>query len=80
MSSEITAEDLLKNGLLLEQIPPEIRTKRLCLYALKWGLESQDIQGTYIERQAVCARIIKCFPDMILVDGIVTGHLAFFQQ
>ena len=78
MATEITAEMLLQNGLLLEQVPLELRTENLCLHALKWGLRSQDIQGTCEDRQQVCARIIKSFPDLLLVVGFVTGHLSFF--
>jgi hypothetical protein len=77
MATEITAEQLLQNGLLLEQVPLELRTENLCLHALKWGLKSQDIKGTCEDRQQLCARIIKCFPDLLLVVGFVTGHLAF---
>ena len=76
MATEITAEMLLQNGLLLEQVPLELRTENLCLHALKWGLKSQDIP--YKDRQPLCARIIKSFPDLLLVVGFVTGHLSFF--
>ena len=69
---------VLTNGLLIEEIPIELRTERICINALKWELKSTDIIGGCEIRKNYCYRIMQCFPPDILISGFVCGHLADF--
>jgi len=69
---------VLENGLLIEEIPLELRTEKICINALKWGL-SPNNKNDYNVRREMCFRIMKCFPFDILVSGFVRGHISEFS-
>ena len=78
MEAEL-AQQVLTNGLQIENIPLDLRTESVCINALKWGLNTQDFPfESHKDRITLCARIMKCFPEDILIIGFVTGHLSKF--
>jgi hypothetical protein len=68
---------VLENGLMIEEIPIELRTEKICINALKGGLKSMDPDIRV--RREICFRIMKSFPDEILLTGFVIGHLTHFS-
>lgn len=68
---------VLENGLIIEEIPIELRTEKICINALKWGLKFMDPDIRV--RRETCFRIMKAFPDEILLTGFVIGHLTHFS-
>uniref|UniRef100_A0A6C0HGP5 Uncharacterized protein n=1 Tax=viral metagenome TaxID=1070528 RepID=A0A6C0HGP5_9ZZZZ len=79
MEHQPLLERLLQNGLLIEEIPFELRTESICCNALKWGLNTQDYPlESCKDRVVLCTRIMNCFPPEILLTGFVTGNLSKF--
>lgn len=76
MSSDLETQ-CLENGLLIEEIPIELRTEDICINALKWGLQKYKTDN-YLIRREMCARIMNCFPKEILISGFVRGHLSHY--
>ena len=68
---------VLVNGLLIEEIPMELRTEKICINALKWGLKIYNINDCEI-RKEMCFRIMNSFPKETLLTGFVIGHLSHF--
>jgi hypothetical protein len=68
---------VLENGLLIEEIPVELRTEKICIKALKWGMKIYKTND-YKVRREVCYRIMDSFPKEILLTGFVVGHIADF--
>ena len=71
------AAEVLTNGLLIENIPIELRTEQICINALKWGLKTYNTND-YKVRREMCFRIMESFPKDILLNGFVMGHLTKF--
>jgi len=75
MESEL-AKQVLTNGLKIHEIPIELRTEKICINAMKWAIESQNITNTTAEgRQAIMYDIMNCFPKEILLFSFVRTHL-----
>ena len=74
--AELEAEVLI-NGLIIEDIPIELRTEQICINALKWGLKTYNTND-YKVRREMCFRIIDSFPKDILLNGFVMGHITKF--
>ena len=74
--AELEAE-VLSNGLIIEDIPIELRTEQICINALKWGLKTYNTNDYKIRRE-ICFRIMNSFPKDILLNGFVMGHLTKF--
>ena len=74
--AELEAEVLI-NGLIIEDIPIELRTEQICINALKWGLKTYNTND-YKVRREICFRIIDFFPKDILLNGFVMGHITKF--
>jgi hypothetical protein len=70
-------KQVLKNGLKIEEIELELRTEKICVNAIKWGLKTYKTND-YKERREMCFRIMKSIPNEILLTGFVTGHLKEF--
>ena len=68
---------VLENGLLIEEIPVELRTEKICINALKWGLKIYTTNDYTVQRE-MCFRIMNSFPKEILLTGFVVGHLSQF--
>ncbi len=68
----------LENGLIIEDIPLELRTEAICINALKWGLKIYKTND-YIVQREICFRIMNCFPKEILLTGFVMGHLEHYR-
>jgi hypothetical protein len=68
---------VLENGLMIEDIPIELRTEKICINALKWGLKIYKTTD-YRDQREMCFRIMKTFPQEILLTGFVVGHLTQF--
>ena len=66
MAAEITAEMLLQNGLLLKDLPMELRTQQLCLNAMKWALHS-ELQRELSESEKTTERRERCFKVLELI-------------
>jgi hypothetical protein len=49
MAEQSYAKPLLQNGLLLADVPMELRTQRVCLNAMNWALHS-ELQRDLSER------------------------------
>ena len=69
--------NVLVNGLLIEEIPMELRTEKICINALKWGLKIYETYDCEV-RKEICFRIMNSFPKEILLTGFVIGHLPHF--
>jgi hypothetical protein len=69
---------VLENGLLIENIPADLLSQKICLNALKWALKIYKTND-YISRRELCYRIMNCFPKEILLNGFVMGHLNHFS-
>ena len=69
---------VLENGLLIEDIIFELRTEKICINALKWAIQRYNTND-YIVRREMGARIMKSFPNDILITGFVMGHLTDFS-
>lgn len=76
MSTELEKQ-VLENGLMIAEIPIELRTEQICINALKWGLNKYETND-YKKRREVCSHIMNYFPPEILITGFVTGHLMHF--
>ncbi len=70
-------KQVLENGLRIEEIPMELRTEKVCINALKWGLKIYKTTD-YKEQREMCFRIMNSFPKEILLTGFVMGHLTHF--
>jgi hypothetical protein len=70
-------KQVLENGLLIEDIPEDLRTEKICINALKWGLKIYETYDCKV-RKEMCFRIMNSFPKEILLTGFVTGHLPHF--
>ena len=68
---------VLENGLFIEEIPVELRTEKICINALKWGLKIYKTNDYKVQRE-MCFRIMNSFPKEILLTGFVVGHLSQF--
>ena len=68
---------VLENGLFIEEIPVELRTEKICINALKWGLKIYKTHDYKVQRE-MCFRIMNSFPKEILLTGFVVGHLSQF--
>jgi hypothetical protein len=77
LAIEELATKCLENGLIIEDIPISLKTEKICINALKWGLQLYKTND-YTERREICFRILKSIPDEILLTGFVTGHLTHF--
>ena len=71
--SEDLERQVLENGLMIEGIPRVLRTEKICINALKWGLKI-----LYKDQNEICIRILKSIPDEILLTGFVMGHITHF--
>jgi|APGre2960657373_1045057.scaffolds.fasta_scaffold289910_1 hypothetical protein len=69
--------EVLTNGLIIEDIPIELRTEQICINALTWGLKTYNTND-YKVRREICFRIMDSFPKDILLNGFVMGHLTKF--
>ena len=74
MESELLNQ-VLANGLKLHEVPIEMRTEKLCINAMKWALESQNINCTPEERQEIVFSIMNSFPKEILLFSFIRTHL-----
>ena len=77
LAREELATKCLENGLIIEDIPISLKTEKICINALKWGLQLYKTND-YKERREICFRILKSIPDEILLTGFVMGHLTHF--
>ena len=78
MSTEITAEMLLQNGLLLKDLPMELLTQRMCLNAMNWALHSElhcdlNEHEKTTERRERCFKVLKLIPPDIVFFGFTLG-------
>ena len=62
----------------IEDIIFELRTEKICINALKWAIQRYNTND-YIVRRVMAARIMKSFPNDILITGFVMGHLTDFS-
>ena len=67
----------LENGLIIEDIPEELRTEKMCINALQWGLKLYKTTDCKV-RSEMCFRIMNCFPKEILLIGFVRVHMSDF--
>jgi len=68
---------VLENGLVIEEIPRENRTKAVCLNAMIWAKKHYQTDD-YTIRRDLCIRIMKSFPDEILLESWIIGNLLYF--
>jgi hypothetical protein len=77
LEKQVLEKQVLENGLLIEEIPLELRTEIICINALKWGLKIYSTNDYKIRRE-MCFRIMRSFPSETLLSGFVMGHLSHF--
>jgi hypothetical protein len=71
-------QQLFENGLLIELIPEELKSEKVCINALKWALQIYSTPEFKI-REEMCFRIMDSFPKQRLLYGYLKGHLADFE-
>lgn len=59
-------QQVLENGLFIEQIPLELRTLEICVNAMHWGL---NFSNNHLKNRETCKRILRCIPEDLLLDG-----------
>ena len=74
MNSELEKQ-VLANGMKIFEIPLELRTEKICINAMKWAIESQNITYTPEKKQEIVFDIMNCFPKEILLFSFVRTHL-----
>ena len=78
MAEQSYAEPLLQNGLLLADVPMELRTQQVCLNAMKWALHSElqrnlsESEKT-TERRERCFKVLELIPPEIVFFGFCGG-------
>jgi hypothetical protein len=75
---QLLENQVLENGLLIEDIPDELRSEKVCINALKWALKKYQPTNEFKVREAMCFRIMSSFPNRVLLYGFVVGHLSHF--
>jgi hypothetical protein len=70
-SDELIIKNLLENGLLLETLSMEQRTRDRCVNAMKWAWKTKDSEQA--------KRIIRMIPEDLLIHAFFTVNLHSFQ-
>jgi len=61
-------QQVLENGLFIEQIPLELRTLEICINAMHWGLQI-NVSNNHLQNRETCKRILRCIPEDLLLEG-----------
>ena len=75
LAKQVLEKQVLENGMKIYEIPIEKRTEKICINAMKWALDSQNINRTAEEKQEIMFGIMNCFPKELLLFSFVRTHL-----
>ena len=70
-------EKVLENGLLIEIIPMEFRSRKVCINALKWSMKTFNTNDAKV-RSDMSIRLMGSFPQCILISSFIQGNLKEF--
>ena len=69
--------DVLQFGLIIEEIPEELRNDKICINALRWALKIYEAPEFKI-REAMCFRIMDSFPRQKILYAFLKLHIDDF--